>query len=473
MRIAMPLAAVLAVIWCGDLAEAPWSQPVKGLRWRAWSAEGQVEIGEPLVVHLEFHNVSGKPLRMLKELTDENGTSATWRTSDGRRSTFALLIREEGAITSGETTLLAPGARRRGTWVLGGDVTKSFSSGGTLLEMLHISPRNTNPAVGGFWTGRLAAQVRVVAVPARPETVARRVAASRRDLAALWQLLREHRQQHGRFPDRLHRFLEAQGRRELGVCRVTHMSYGGGEPAEPLVHSSNWPQGDRVVRLELDRAGKVTLATVRALPSAQTVAAWIDAVAVHWRTDPKWFRGKGDRHAIEVDFRDRVLAEIRRLAAVNYTTPITDTYPRLDYRRSNVTCFAAIDDLRSKRAVWCLATGLAHPNVDVRIRCAKALGEIGHPAAVRPLLAAARRNADLVPGSENATLHGIYQHSLADALNRLTRCKAPLRDGQDPQGLRKGIAAWERWLRENTAPPKPANGKQPAAAAPKVSGGPV
>ena len=40
------------------------------------------------------------------------------------------------------------------------------------------------------------------------------------------------------------------------------------------------------------------------------------------------------------------------------------------------------------------------------------------------------------------TLHGVIQHSLAAALNAMTGERVALAHGQDPDGLRSGIAVW-------------------------------
>ncbi len=435
----------------------PWTKPVNGLRMRVRAPE-RVECGEPLVFHLEFQNAGEQPLRLLKEAKLGECIAASWRTATGRNDAYSIAWPTDIHPKPEETVAIAPGAIHKTTWTMDGTATGSLPAGGTRFELLYFGRENTNPKVKGFWTGEIKARARVTAVPARGATIDKRLQASLRDLATLWKLLSAHRAEHGALPPDLYRFLKAKERTELWIFRVAHSSYGYDAKAtgeKPLVYSMPFVRGDEAVQIELLADGRVRQRTVRKLPSRETIDGWIDAVATAWRADPQWFRGKGDPHAIDVDFREKVAGEIRRLAAVPYSIPIDKVYPRLDYRRRNTECFSGVAELRSMHAAWCLATGLAHPNIDVRIRCAKALGEVGEPALIPTLLEAARRNADLVPGSEGATLHGVYQHALAGALSKLTRTKVRLRDGQDPEGMRKGIAAWEKWLRHNTAPPKP------------------
>ena len=54
-------------------------------------------------------------------------------------------------------------------------------------------------------------------------------------------------------------------------------------------------------------------------------------------------------------------------------------------------------------------------------------------------------------GSENATIHGIIHQTTARTLSTLTGVHVKLKDGQDPEGLKKAVARWRKWLVEQEA----------------------
>lgn len=438
-----------------EVPKAAWGEAVNGLRWRAWVQPKEVHEGDPIVVTMEFQNVSDAPMRVYKKVTVDKCLFPAWREADGLRYCVEIEHVGERPVPLAETVELAPNATHRCTHR---ETTGGVKPGPTSLWITYDAPRNTNPEVQRFWTGRLHMReplvFRVTPRPAPPEPLDVRAEQSRRDLEQIGSLLLAHRKEHGAWPGGpLRDFLKGKGREELLVCRASghRFLYDPGDPREPLVFSIKWIRDNRAEWLALDESGKVALRVFRELPDRKTVEGWIDVVAVTWRTAPEWKSGL--RGAIDVNFRDLVFEEVQRLGCANYTTPIDKAYPRLGIGNRNVHCFAAIDNLANQRAIWCLATGLAHPSVDVRIRCAKALGSPHHMNhfPVVPLLEAARRNAFLLGGGENATIHAIYQHALADALNAHTWRNVKLKPGQDPEGLKAGIAAWEKWVR-NEAP---------------------
>jgi len=72
---------------------------------------------------------------------------------------------------------------------------------------------------------------------------------------------------------------------------------------------------------------------------------------------------------------------------------------------------------------WALCVLLNHPNIDVKIRAARALGASRYllADAVPALLAAAKsNNYRVVRGSENVTVHNVYRRTLKKALERHT-----------------------------------------------------
>jgi hypothetical protein len=103
---------------------------------------------------------------------------------------------------------------------------------------------------------------------------------------------------------------------------------------------------------------------------------------------------------------------------------------------------------------------------DLGIQTANALGRLGDPRAVPVLAGAARRAAHHVSGSEEATIHSIFQRAIARALARLTGLELGMQPGQDPEGLGRLAEAAEKWWSENerlVQTPDPA-GWGPAAA---------
>lgn len=127
------------------------------------------------------------------------------------------------------------------------------------------------------------------------------------------------------------------------------------------------------------------------------------------------------------------------------------SYGKLGAARRNVEWFEGIEELTKHGAVWCLATGLCHPHVDAQIYSARALGKLKDLRAAPFLLTVAEANNLLVSGSENATLHGILQHALADALNATLGTDVRLDPGQDPRGLTAGLPVWRKALEQRQA----------------------
>jgi hypothetical protein len=108
---------------------------------------------------------------------------------------------------------------------------------------------------------------------------------------------------------------------------------------------------------------------------------------------------------------------------------------------------AAAAELERRKAYGCLLMGLGSPAVDLRIRCARALANAvdpsRNPIPVRMLITTATSAAVFQSGSENAALHALYQHALAESLNKLTQSNVRLKPGQDPEGLKAGVAIWQ------------------------------
>ena len=113
--------------------------------------------------------------------------------------------------------------------------------------------------------------------------------------------------------------------------------------------------------------------------------------------------------------------------------------------RRNVEWFEGVARLEKLRAVWCLQSCLCHPHEDVQIHALRALERLGDRRAVPFLLLYADYVAVYEDGSENATIHGVIHRSVAKTLSTLTGIEWKV-EGQDPEGLKKGIRKWRLWL---------------------------
>jgi hypothetical protein len=150
------------------------------------------------------------------------------------------------------------------------------------------------------------------------------------------------------------------------------------------------------------------------------------------------------------DFPKRPHMSVKLMLAVHgelqKAPRLKDAYARLAANRDNRDWFPALDELEEAKAVACLATALWHPHIDVKIRSARALGRLRDTRSGEYLLQMARSFAVLVGGSEDATLHGIFQHALANALNRIAGTAVRLKEGQDAEGLLAGLPVWNEAL---------------------------
>ena len=142
-----------------------------------------------------------------------------------------------------------------------------------------------------------------------------------------------------------------------------------------------------------------------------------------------------------------VIDEIRSSQAVR------SAYAQLDAAsRSNVDWFEGVAALEKQKALWSLLSCLIHPSEDVQINALRSLERMGDKRAVHFLLIYAEYMAVDESGSENATIHGIIHKSIAQTLSALTGMKVTLK-GQDPEGLKRGIKIWRKWLAERDPTP--------------------
>jgi WD40 repeat protein len=143
---------------------------------------------------------------------------------------------------------------------------------------------------------------------------------------------------------------------------------------------------------------------------------------------------------LSTEMRGRVCDEIEQSAAVRRA------YERLDVAtRCNVDWFEGVAELEKERAVWSLVSCLCHPARGVQIRALRSLERLKDTRAVPFLLLYAEYMAVILEGSECATIHGVIHETVAKTLSTLTGMQVILQ-GQDPEGLKKGIKRWRKWL---------------------------
>ncbi|CAN5553817.1 hypothetical protein BH18ACI3_BH18ACI3_08640 [soil metagenome] len=139
--------------------------------------------------------------------------------------------------------------------------------------------------------------------------------------------------------------------------------------------------------------------------------------------------------------RSKIYRELKK-------SQIREAYIKLDAKRRNVEWFDAIVTLEKKKAVWALLSCLVHPNEDVQSYAIRSLERVNNKKAVPFLLEYATSMAVLELGSENATIHGGIQESVARTLSKLTRIEIRIK-GQDPEKLKTGLILWRKWCSEN------------------------
>jgi hypothetical protein len=125
-----------------------------------------------------------------------------------------------------------------------------------------------------------------------------------------------------------------------------------------------------------------------------------------------------------------------------------EAFQKLDAKRRNIEWFEGIEVLIEHKAVWALQACLAHPSEDVQIKALRGLGMLKDKSSVPFLLIYAEYMTEFESGSENATIHGIVQETIAQTLFSITKIKVEIK-GQDPEGLKKGIKLWRKWLLDN------------------------
>ena len=122
---------------------------------------------------------------------------------------------------------------------------------------------------------------------------------------------------------------------------------------------------------------------------------------------------------------------------------LRDPNVRRAFEKLDATAF---DDLQKVGAKWTIAAALGSSDIDVRIRAAHALTRLRDPAPAAYMVEIARATAVFVPGSEAATLQGMFMRAIADATNECAGTKIATKDGQDPEGLKAAADVWKKKL---------------------------
>lgn len=143
-----PAAEQQARLW------TPWSDPVDGLRWRIGLAADTVKVGQKMAVHMEFRNQSDKALRILKQPTVSDNLYPQLYTSDGQSIVYSIEHNPEAAIKLEDTVLIKPGQAHKTKWA----EMATKQPGPAKLRISYVAPKNTNPEVENFWSGRLPRQ---------------------------------------------------------------------------------------------------------------------------------------------------------------------------------------------------------------------------------------------------------------------------------------------------------------------------
>lgn len=187
-------------------------------------------------------------------------------------------------------------------------------------------------------------------------------------------------------------------------------------------------------------ACEFTVPAVNAEGTAPTIPANVQVLILAVATRPASWPGRDfpERPPLGDDVERGIFQELTE------NRKLRESFYKLNANLSNNVWFEGIQELTAVNAVWCLAAGLCHSHDDVQILCARALGSLQDRRPVPLLLRTVKAFAVHEEGSENATLRGVFQHALAEALNQILGTTVKLKDGQDPEGLKQGVEIWRR-----------------------------
>ena len=117
-------------------------------------------------------------------------------------------------------------------------------------------------------------------------------------------------------------------------------------------------------------------------------------------------------------------------------------FTELDQTHNNKQWLSAINKLRQKKATYHLLAATAHSFYDVKIAAVKALKELNDTSSIPYLITVAQENAFDAQGSEEATLHKIFQQNIIETLNHLTKKNTIYKAGDETSALKKGVLIW-------------------------------
>ena len=129
--------------------------------------------------------------------------------------------------------------------------------------------------------------------------------------------------------------------------------------------------------------------------------------------------------------------EVVERAALEMRNPkVRDAFSNLEIRK-----------LREAGAIWTIAAALGNRDISVRMDAVRFLQEMClDPALPSYMVEVARASSVFVPGSEAATLQGLFMHAITDAINACLGTAIAIKSGQDPKGLEAAADMWQRKL---------------------------
>ena len=110
---------------------------------------------------------------------------------------------------------------------------------------------------------------------------------------------------------------------------------------------------------------------------------------------------------------------------------------------------AMIRFFRENKLRFCLLALVVHSNPDIRIRATEALlqFDLKDQTTLAFLIHVIENTPEVISGSENSTIHGIWIDKLVQALNRATGESYEL-SYQAGQNLSTGISIWKKHLKQ-------------------------
>jgi len=196
--------------------------------------------------------------------------------------------------------------------------------------------------------------------------------------------------------------------------------------------------GERMMNLTLQQDTKLSFLSLTDAPDAigqfKTFSAeMIKAVFVS--------KGKQQPNR-SFSFTDRQYLDFYKEELTN--SQVRVLFMQLDSSHTGARRLQPIHELRKAGALYHLLALQQHPSYDVKITAIDEIREMKDMRATPLLLNAATQNAFDVQGSEEATLHKIYQQKIIEILDALTQSQTPYMKGNETEALKKGVMVWSK-----------------------------